>query len=89
MMIGTAAAGPSILNLHTRTSYEHPIRNNVIQAPTQRICNLLMQGPLEKDFQQDLTRYKVSQSGASHKLLTQGPLKEDLAGSSQYLVTGL
>jgi len=36
-------------DLHTRTSYEH-FRRTFIEAPTQRIFKILMQGPLEEDF---------------------------------------
>ena len=42
-------------NLHTRTSYEHP-RRTFIQAPTQRIFKISMQGPLEEDVDRISTR---------------------------------
>ena len=42
-------------DLHTRTSCEHP-RRNFIQAPMQKIFKILMQGPLEEDFNRISTR---------------------------------
>ena len=45
-------------DLHTRTSYRHP-RRTFIQAPTQRIIKILMQGPLEKDFNRIQDLHKI------------------------------
>ena len=42
-------------DLHTRPAYEHP-RKTFIQAPKQSIFKILMQGPLEEDFNRISTR---------------------------------
>ena len=53
-------------DLRTITSHEHP-RGTFLQAPTQRILKILMQGPLEEDFNRISTRsshkdlYKIMQ----------------------------
>jgi len=52
-------------DLHTRTSQEHP-RGTFLQAPTQRILKILMQGPLEEDFNRISTR--SSHKDFLHKL---------------------
>ena len=42
-------------DLHTRPAYEHP-RKTFIQTPKQSIFKILMQGPLEEDFNRISTR---------------------------------
>ena len=57
-------------DLHTRTSSEHS-RRTFIQAPTQRIFKILLQGPLEEDF---------------NRIFSQGPVPDHAPGPFQELL---